>query len=77
MTSFYDVISDDFQKIHFIRSDFSKNWDDCSFDYTSSQKKFRTIPTFLRRYDVIIFADDVVCDDFDDVITASKMSESL
>ena len=56
MTSFYDVISDDFQKIHFLRSDFSKNWYDCSFwRYKLTEKNSERFRHFWRRYDVIIF----------------------
>ena len=48
------------------------------FDDTSSQKKIQNDSDI---FDVVMtssfFADDVISDDFDDVITASKMSESL
>ena len=48
------------------------------FDDTSSQKK---IQNDSDPFDVVMtssfFADDVISDDFDDVITMSKMSESL
>ena len=47
------------------------------FDNTSSQKKIQNDSDI---FDVVMtlsfFADDVISDDFDDVITASKMSES-
>ena len=46
------------------------------FDNTSSEKKIDS-----DIFDVVMpssfFADDVISDDFDDVITASKMSESF
>ena len=48
------------------------------FDYTSSQKKIQNDSDI---FDVVMtssfFTDDVISDDFDDVITASKMSESF
>ena len=48
------------------------------FDNTSSQKKIQNDSDI---FDVVMtssfFADDVISDDFDDVITASKMSESF
>ena len=48
------------------------------FDDTISQKKIRNDSDIF--YDVMtssFFADDVISDDFDDVITTSKMSESF
>ena len=48
------------------------------FDDTSSQKKIQNDSDI---FDVVMtssfFADDVISDDFDDVITTSKMSESF
>ena len=48
------------------------------FDNTSLQKKSHNDSDI---FDVVMtssfFADDVISDDFDDVITASKMSESF
>ena len=48
------------------------------FDNTSSQKKFQNDSDI---FDVVMtssfFADDVISDDFDDVVTASKMTESF
>ena len=48
------------------------------FDNTGSQKKIQNDSDI---FDVVMtssfFADDVISDDFDDVITASKMSESF
>ena len=48
------------------------------FDNTSSQKKIQNDSDI---FDVVMtssfFADDVISDDFDDVITTSKMSESF
>ena len=56
MTSFYDIISDDFQKIHFLRSDFSNSWYDFSFwRYKLTEKNSERFRHFWRRYDVIIF----------------------
>ena len=47
------------------------------FDNKSSQNKFQNDSDI---FDVVMtssfFADDVISDDFDDVITGSKMSES-
>ena len=52
----YYVISDVFQKIHFPRSDFSKNRYDCSFwRYKFTEKKSDQFRHIWRRYDVIIF----------------------
>ena len=45
-----------FQKIHFCRTDFRKNWHDCSFwRYKVTEKNSERFRHFWRRYDVIIF----------------------
>ena len=48
------------------------------FDNTSSQKKIQNdSDIFYVVMTSSFFADDVISDDFDDVITPSKMSESF
>ena len=76
MTSFYDVISDDFRK--YTSSDpISLKIDTIvHFDDTRSQKKIQDDSDI---FDAVMTSSffDVISADFDDVITMSKMSESF